>query len=122
MRNAALCAALMALCVPGMAQTIRVDAAAEHVTNVIRPTEALRDAGGRGRGGGVRRAPTVPPGEALERRPDRLRRRLEVLGLALAEICDLQPGGRAARPVVVERRRNRLDAKAEQFGAYERIQ
>ena len=49
MRNAALCAALMALCVRGMAQTIRVDAAAEHVTNVIRPTEAL--------GAGVDRLP-----------------------------------------------------------------
>jgi len=49
MRNAALCAALMTLCVPGMAQTIRVDAAAEHVTNIIRPSEAL--------GAGVDRLP-----------------------------------------------------------------
>jgi hypothetical protein len=41
MRNAALCAALTALCMPGVAQTIRVDAAPEHVTNTIRPAEAL---------------------------------------------------------------------------------
>jgi hypothetical protein len=46
---AIVCAALMALCVPGMAQTIRVDAAAEHVTNVIRPQQAL--------GAGVDRLP-----------------------------------------------------------------
>jgi len=49
MRNAALCPVLMALCVPGMAQTIRVDAASEHATNTIRPTEAL--------GAGVDRLP-----------------------------------------------------------------
>src|ERR1700751_6030291 len=49
MRNAALCAALMAWCAPGMAQTIRVDAAPEHVTNIIRPQQAL--------GAGVDRLP-----------------------------------------------------------------
>ena len=49
MRNAALYVALMAPCVPGMAQTIRVDAAAEHVTNTIRPSEAV--------GAGVDRLP-----------------------------------------------------------------
>ena len=49
MRDAALCAALMGLCMPGMAQTIRVDAAPEHVINVIRPQQAL--------GAGVDRLP-----------------------------------------------------------------
>ena len=39
----------MALCVPAMAQTVRVDAAAEHVTNIIRPQQAL--------GAGVDRLP-----------------------------------------------------------------
>ena len=34
-------AVLALLAVPAMAQTIRVDAAAEHSTNTIRPTEAL---------------------------------------------------------------------------------
>ena len=48
-RNVALFGALTALCLPGMAQTVRVDVAPEHVTNTIRPTEAL--------GAGVDRLP-----------------------------------------------------------------
>ena len=44
-----LCAALVLQSAPGAAQTIRVDAAVEHVTNTIRPTEAL--------GAGVDRLP-----------------------------------------------------------------
>jgi hypothetical protein len=35
------CAVLLLLTGPGVAETIRVDAAPEHVTNTIRPTEAL---------------------------------------------------------------------------------
>ena len=49
MRNAAVYVALMALCLPGMAQTIRVDVAPEHVANTIQPSEAL--------GAGVDRLP-----------------------------------------------------------------
>ena len=49
MRSAALCAVLGVLSVPCAAETIRVDASAEHVTNTIRPTEAL--------GAGVDRLP-----------------------------------------------------------------
>ena len=49
MRNAALCAVLMAWCAPAMAQTIRVDAAPQHVTDIIRPQQAL--------GAGVDRLP-----------------------------------------------------------------
>ncbi len=49
MRSAKLCAVLGALCLPCAADTIRVDAAPEHATNTIRPTEAL--------GAGVDRLP-----------------------------------------------------------------
>ena len=49
MRAAALCAVFAGLAVPCGAETIRVDAAAEHLTNTIRPTEAL--------GAGVDRLP-----------------------------------------------------------------
>src|SRR5450755_4197629 len=42
-------AALLALAAPAAADTIRIDAAPEHVTNTIRPTEAL--------GAGVDRLP-----------------------------------------------------------------
>ncbi len=49
MRSAALCAVFGALAAPCGAETVRVDASAEHATNTIRPTEAL--------GAGVDRLP-----------------------------------------------------------------
>ncbi len=49
MKRAMLCAVLVLLTAPAMAQVIHVDAAPEHVTNTIRPTEAL--------GAGVDRLP-----------------------------------------------------------------
>jgi hypothetical protein len=49
LRGALLCAALLLPSAPGAADTVRVDAAPEHATNSIRPTEAL--------GAGVDRLP-----------------------------------------------------------------
>src|SRR6201998_482205 len=49
MRSAVLCAVLGVLAAPCSAQTVRVDASPEHLTNTIRPTEAL--------GAGVDRLP-----------------------------------------------------------------
>jgi hypothetical protein len=50
------CAVLLLLTGPGVAETIRVDAAPEHVTNTIRPTEAL----GAGVGAGHDTSCTLP--------------------------------------------------------------
>jgi len=64
MRTTILCAVGAVLAMPCLAQTIRVDAAAEHVTNTIRPTEAL--------GAGVDRLPYGAADKLF--RPDTIRR------------------------------------------------